>query len=104
MASPIKIRADLRGDVTHVKILMAHVMETGQRKDTKTNQPVPAHFIQEFSVEIGGKKVVAAETGPSVSTNPVFSFKVKGAKAGDKVVVKWVDNHGDSRTDEATVA
>ena len=104
MASPMKIRAQLKGDVTEVKILMAHVMETGQRKDPKTNQPFPAHFIQEFTVEVGGKKVVESETGPSVSTNPVFGFKVKGAKAGDKVVVKWVDNHGESRTDEATVA
>ena len=103
MASPIKIRAQLKGDVTHVKILMAHVMETGQRKDPKSNQPIAAHFIQEFTVEIGGKKVVAGETGPSMSTNPVFSFKVKGAKIGDKLVVKWVDNHGDSRTDESTV-
>lgn len=104
MASPIKLRAQLKGDVTEVKILMAHVMETGQRKDPKTNQPVPAHFIQEFTVEVGGKKVVEGETGPSVSTNPVFGFKIKGAKAGDKVVVKWVDNRGESRTDEATVA
>ncbi len=103
MASPTKIRAQLKGDVTDVKILMAHVMETGQRKDPKTNQPVPVHFIQEFTVEIGGKKVVEAETGPSVSTNPLFSLKVKGAKVGDKVVVKWVDNRGDSRTDETTV-
>ncbi|MDP1653738.1 MAG: thiosulfate oxidation carrier complex protein SoxZ [Rhodocyclaceae bacterium] len=40
----------------------------------------------------------------SVSRNPVFGFKVKGAKAGDKVAVTWKDNKGDSRTDETTVA
>ncbi|MEW6294331.1 MAG: thiosulfate oxidation carrier complex protein SoxZ, partial [Pseudomonadota bacterium] len=40
----------------------------------------------------------------SVSRNPVFGFKVKGAKAGDKVAVSWVDNKGDKRTDETTVA
>lgn len=104
MASPIKLRAQLKGDITEVKILIAHVMETGQRKDPKTNQPIPAHFIQEFTVEVGGKKVIESETGASVSTNPVFGFKVKGAKVGDKVVVKWVDNNGDTRTDETTVS
>ena len=104
MASPMKIRAQLKGDVTDIKILMAHPMETGQRKDAKTNQTIPAHFIQEFSVEVGGKKVVESELGTAVSTNPVFGFKVKGAKAGDKVVVKWLDNKGDTRTDEAAVA
>jgi sulfur-oxidizing protein SoxZ len=39
-----------------------------------------------------------------VSRNPVFGFKVKGAKVGDKVVVGWVDNKGDKRTDEAAIA
>ena len=29
---------------------------------------------------------------------------VKGAKAGDKIAVTWVDNKGDKRTDEATVS
>ena len=33
----------------------------------------------------------------------MMQFKVKGAKAGDKINVSWVDNKGDTRTDEATV-
>jgi len=104
MGSPMKVRAQMKGDFADIKILMSHPMETGQRKDPKTNQPFPALFIQQFSVEVGGKVVVQAETGTAISTNPVFGFKVKGAKAGDKVVVKWQDNKGDSRTDEATIA
>jgi sulfur-oxidizing protein SoxZ len=31
-------------------------------------------------------------------------FKVKGAKAGDKVSISWLDNTGDKRTDEATIS
>jgi sulfur-oxidizing protein SoxZ len=104
MGSPMKVRAQMKGDFADIKILMSHPMETGQRKDPKTNQMIPAVFIQQFSVEVGGKLVVQSETGTAISTNPVFGFKVKGAKAGDKVVVKWQDNKGDSRTDEATVA
>ena len=104
MGSPMKVRAQMKGDFADVKILMSHPMETGQRKDPKTNQVIPALFIQQFTVEVGGKVVVTSETGTAISTNPVFGFKVKGAKAGDKVVVKWQDNKGDSRTDEATVA
>ncbi|RLJ63655.1 sulfur-oxidizing protein SoxZ [Sulfurisoma sediminicola] len=104
MGSPMKVRAQMKGDFADIKILMSHPMETGQRKDPKTNQTIPAVFIQQFTVEVGGKVVVQSETGTSISTNPVFGFKVKGAKAGDKVVVKWQDNKGDSRTDEATVA
>jgi sulfur-oxidizing protein SoxZ len=39
-----------------------------------------------------------------VSQNPFLAFKFKGAAKGDKVVVKWVDNKGESRTDEATIS
>ena len=103
MADPMKIRASLKGDVAEVRILMAHPMETGQRKDAAGNT-VPAHFIESMTVEVGGKKVVDGLVGTSVSRNPVFGFKVKGAKAGDKVVVSWIDNKGDKRTDEAAIA
>jgi sulfur-oxidizing protein SoxZ len=103
MADPMKIRAQLKGDVAEIRVLMGHAMETGQRKDA-AGKAIPAHFIQSLTVEVGGKKVVDGQIGTSVSRNPVFGFKVKGAKAGDKVVVSWVDNKGDKRTDEAVVA
>ncbi|MBK9020437.1 MAG: thiosulfate oxidation carrier complex protein SoxZ [Sulfuritalea sp.] len=103
MADPMKIRAQMKGDVTEVRVLMGHAMETGQRKDA-AGKAIPAHFIQSMTVDVGGKRMVDAQIGTSISRNPVFGFKMKGAKAGDKVVVSWVDNKGDKRTDEATVA
>lgn len=103
MADPMKIRAQMKGDVAEIRILMGHAMETGQRKDA-AGKAIPAHFIQSMTVEVGGKKVVDGQIGTSISRNPVFGFKVKGVKAGDKVVVSWVDNKGDKRSDEAAVA
>lgn len=103
MADPMKIRAQIKGDVTEIRVLMGHAMETGQRKDA-AGKVIPPHFIQSMTVEVGGKKVVDGQVGTSVSRNPVFGFKVKGVKAGDKVVVSWVDNKGDKRTDEVAVA
>lgn len=103
MADPMKIRAKLNGDVTEIKVLMSHPMENGQRKDA-SGAAIPQHFIQNITVEVAGKPVIQGQTGTSVSRNPVFGFKVKGAKVGDKVVVKWRDNKGDTRSDEATIA
>jgi sulfur-oxidizing protein SoxZ len=103
MADPMKIRAQMKGDVAEIRVLMSHAMETGQRKDA-AGKLVPAHFIQSVTIEVGGKKVVDGQVGTSVSRNPVFGFKMKGAKVGDKVVVTWVDNKGDKRSDEAAVA
>lgn len=103
MADPMKIRAQMKGDIAEIRVLMSHAMETGQRKDND-GKTVPAHFIQTIAIALNGKTVVAGQTATSVSRNPVFGFKVKGAKAGDKVTVSWVDNKGDKRSDEATVA
>jgi sulfur-oxidizing protein SoxZ len=98
----MRIRAQAAGDKTTVRVLMAHEMETGQRKDA-TGKTIPAWFIQEVSAQLNGKPVLSAQWGPAVSKNPFLQFNVKGAKAGDKVTVTWVDNKGDKRTDEATV-
>jgi sulfur-oxidizing protein SoxZ len=102
MADPMKIRAKLEGDVVDVRVLMAHPMETGQRKDAAGNV-VPLHFIQTVTVQLNGKPVVQADVSQAVSRNPVFGFKVKGAKAGDRLSITWTDNKGDKRTDEVTV-
>jgi sulfur-oxidizing protein SoxZ len=102
MADPMKIRAQMQGDTADIRVLMSHAMETGQRKDPQ-GKTVPAHHIQSMTATVGGKLVLDGQIGAAISRNPVFGFKVKGAKAGDKVVITWVDNKGDKRTDEATI-
>jgi sulfur-oxidizing protein SoxZ len=103
MAEPMRIRATMAGDVADVKVLMNHPMETGTRKDAKTGQLIPGHYITEVTATINGAAVLNADIGPAVSKNPFLGFKVKGAKAGDKVVVSWVDNKGDKNSTEATI-
>ena len=104
MAEPMKIRATMAGDVADVKVLMNHPMETGLRKDAKTGDLVPAHYITKVVATVNGANVLTAGMGGGVSKNPYLGFKVKGVKAGDKVSVSWEDNKGDKRTDEAAVA
>ena len=103
MADPMRIRAQAAGDKTTVRVLMSHEMETGQRKDAG-GKIIPAWFIQEVSAQLNGKSVMTAQWGPAVAKNPYLQFMVKGAKAGDKIAVSWVDNKGDKRSDEATVS
>ncbi|MGS0754381.1 thiosulfate oxidation carrier complex protein SoxZ [Roseateles sp. GG27B] len=103
MADPMRIRAQAAGDKTTVRVLMAHEMESGQRKDT-AGKLIPAWHINEVSALLNGKVVLTAEWGPSVSKNPFLQFVIKGGKAGDKVAVAWTDNKGEKRSDEATVS
>jgi sulfur-oxidizing protein SoxZ len=103
MADPMRIRAQLKDGLTEVRVLMAHPMETGQRKDAN-GAVIPAHFIKDVKATVGDRVVLTAMWGPAISQNPFLHFKFKGAKAGDKVRVTWTDNKGDTRTDEAAIA
>jgi sulfur-oxidizing protein SoxZ len=103
MPDPMRIRAQVSGDKVTVRVLMSHEMETGQRRDT-AGKTIPAWFIREVTAQLNGKTVMSAQWGPSVAKNPFMQFSVKGGKVGDKVSVRWVDNRGETRTDEATVS
>jgi len=103
MANTIKVRAKLAGEVTTVKALVSHPMETGQVKDKKTGQLIPAHFIQEVVCEHNGKAVLTALWGAAISKNPYLSFRFKGAKVGDKLTLRWADNKGQSDSQETVI-
>ena len=103
MPDPMKIRALINGDYTDVKILMAHPMETGLRKDAG-GKLIPAHFISEVSATAAGKPVLQCRFSQSVSQNPYLAFKFKGGAKGDKLQVSWVDNIGEKRTDEVSIS
>jgi sulfur-oxidizing protein SoxZ len=103
MADPMRIRAQVQGDKTTVRVLVSHEMESGQRRSSD-GKTVPAWFIQTIAATHEGKPVMSAQFGPAVSKNPFVQFSFKGGKAGDKVKVTWTDNKGESRTDEAAIA
>lgn len=102
----IKLKATFDGKTgTHiVKSLFSHPMETGQRKDKATGKLVPAHFIREVTCEHNGKPVFSAQWGTAISRDPYLSFELRGAKSGDKLSMRWLDNLGESDTAEITVA
>jgi sulfur-oxidizing protein SoxZ len=99
----MRIRAAEAGGTTTVRVLMSHAMETGQRRGGDGN-PIPAHYITTVEATHNGKAVLKADWTGAVSQNPFLAFKFNGAAKGDKVIVKWVDNKGESRTDEATIS
>jgi sulfur-oxidizing protein SoxZ len=102
MAS-IKIRAKAKDGVTTVKTLISHPMESGQRKNSKTGEKIPAHHVTEVMAEHNGKQVMSANWGGGISKNPYMSFKFKGAATGDTVKISWVDNKGEGDSAEAQI-
>ena len=102
MAS-IKIRAKAKGDVTTVKTLISHPMDSGLRKNSKTGEIIPAHHVTEVNAEHNGNTVMTAYWGGAISKNPYLSFKFKGAASGDIIKISWVDNKGEGDSAEAKI-
>lgn len=99
----IKIRAKVKNDITTVKALINHTMETGLRKDKETGNIIAAHHITEITAEYNGSTVMTANWGPAISKNPYLSFKFKGGVPGENVKLSWIDNRGESDSLEATI-
>lgn len=99
----MRMSAKLKDDVTEVKMVINHPMETGRKKDD-FGQLIPAHFIQQLVVTLNGKPVFETQWGTGIAKNPYLTFRIKGAKVGDKLETNWVDNLGETGTGEVIVA
>ena len=100
----MKVRTRTQEGQIEVLILVHHPMETGQRTDKKTKKKIPAHFIQKVTVAHNGKVVAMADTGVAISEDPLFGFRLKNAKNGDKLRITWSDNRGESGSMDKVVA
>jgi sulfur-oxidizing protein SoxZ len=92
--STIKIRSKHFSDYTLVRTLIAHLMDSGERKSKDTGELIPAHFIQTVSLKHNNKLLSECHMGFGISKNPFFSFKIKQANIGDTITISWQDNLG----------
>ncbi len=81
-----------KGDLVEVKALVAHIMESGQRKD-KDGKAIPRKILNKFVCTVNGKQVFAADFEPAISANPYIQFKFKAEESGP-VVLTWTDDDG----------
>jgi sulfur-oxidizing protein SoxZ len=96
MASKPRLKLDKKqakkGEIVEVKALVSHIMESGQRKDSKGNA-IPRKILNKFTCTVNGKQVFAADFQPAVSANPYIQFKFKAMESGP-VVLTWTDDDG----------
>ena len=78
-------------------------METGQRKNNKTGELIPPHYIQEVVATANGEKVITIYWGPAVSKNPYLSFMFKNSKVGDKIEITWFDTKDNNDSLETVI-
>lgn len=91
-----RIRLDKRearkGELVEVRALVAHLMESGQRRDT-SGQVIPRKIINQVTCTVAGKQVFAASFEPAISANPYLQFKFRAEESGP-VELTWVDDDG----------
>ncbi len=96
----MKIKAKLKGDVVNVKVMVKHAMLTYDQAKKKGKE---ANFITHITAKCNDKVVYDMSSSQFLSKNPLFKFKFKGGKAGDKVEVTWVDLLGNTKTDSKKI-
>ena len=99
----MKVKAKLKNNITSVRLLAKHPMETGRRINEETGEKIPAKYIQELTCEYDGRVVFLAQFGKSVSKNPYLKFSFEGGKKGDSLSLRWNDNTGDLEKTDAQI-
>src|SRR5690349_15428890 len=81
-----------KGEVIEIKTLIAHVMESGQRKD-KDGKTIPRKIINKFTCEFNGKPVFIADLEPAIAANPYLQFFARVDESGI-FKFSWTDDDG----------
>jgi len=91
-----------KGEVIEIKTLIAHVMETGLRKDQE-GKIIPRKIINKFTAEFNGKPVFSVDIEPAVAANPYMQFTAKVEESGT-FKFTWTDDDGTVTTAEQQIA
>ena len=88
-----------RGEVIEIRILIAHPMESGQRR-ADTGAIMPRQIINHLTCTYNGVEVLSLELYPAIAANPYFAFYAR-ADASGPIVLSWVDDAGVAQTETA---
>lgn len=90
------IKTTQQKDITTIKFLIRHAMETGMRKD-EDDKLVPISYIKQVWIEKDGKKLMQAHWGVSMAKDPFTSIQLTGLKKGDALVLFYQTDKGDTK-------
>ena len=101
MTNSVKMRLQIRDADVTVRALIRHPMEVGGR--LKSGEYIAAHFITEVTCVHNDALVLRAHWGPGIAKNPYLSFIVPNAVRGDELIIRWIDNNGESDEFKTTI-
>jgi sulfur-oxidizing protein SoxZ len=98
----VRVGSAKQGQPVQVRALILHPMETGLRKDPKTGEKIPAHWVKKVKADYNGERVFEADWSVAISKNPYLSYYLNPGSGGT-LKMTWEDNKGGTFTAEAEV-
>lgn len=95
----MKIKAKESDGIVNATVLVKHDMLTYDQAKAKN---VEANFITHITAKVGERVVFDVSTSQFLSKDPQFKFKFKG-KAGEKLVITWIDLSGQTVTEDKEI-
>ena len=105
MAENVRIKlpqSARKGEVIEIRTLVAHIMETGFRKD-ETGKLVAREIINRFTCTFDGKPLFSVDLEPAIAPNPYIKFSVRVEESGT-FRFSWFDDNGSVTTEDRKVA
>lgn len=89
----MRLRATRQSAYVLVKVLIQHPMHSGVATDEHGNVPA-AHYITRVDLKVNGVTRVQLDTGPGISRDPLFGWRLANVATGSEIAVWWQDNRG----------
>jgi len=103
MTSTIRLKSKTKNNITTVRAIIRHPMETGFRIDIETGELVPQHYIKKILVKHNAKVIFSCDWSRAVSKNPYLSFMFKNSNIGDKIEMIWFDSNDNTDSLETVI-
>ena len=96
MTSTIRLKTKIKNNITTVRAIIRHPMETGFRISNETGKLIPAHYIKKVLVKHNNIIIFSCDWSRAVSKNPYLSLMFGNSKVGDKIEITWFDTEGNT--------
>jgi sulfur-oxidizing protein SoxZ len=90
-----------KGEIIQIKTLVAHIMESGQRRD-KDGKIIPRMIINTFTCTFNDRLVFSCGLESAIAANPYLQFSARVQESGT-FKFGWVDDNGTTITAEESI-
>ncbi len=90
-----------RNEPFEVKVLIAHPMESGQRRDAY-GKAIPRAIIHDLVCALDGERVLRMDLFPAIAANPFLSFSVVAEKSGT-LTLSFSDDGGATQVETVAI-